>query len=117
MLIQPFSRAQTEGEAAVAEQRHGGRCLRNDCGVVAHDRTGHRRHQRHAPRGICQRSQHRPRKRRVPLLLQPREEMVGNRRKVEARLLGTRRIADERERSMLLGHELVAELEHRSFPC
>ena len=47
-----------------------------------------------------------------PLLFEPGKEVIGNGREVETRLLGTLRIAYQVGGAVLLGHELVAELEH-----
>jgi hypothetical protein len=48
----------------------------------------------------------------MPLLFEPGKEVIGNGREVETRLLGTLRIAYQVGGAVLLGHELVAELEH-----
>jgi hypothetical protein len=52
-----------------------------DCWVIAHDRAGDRRHQLDLPRGLGGGAEHRPReKRRMALFVEPRKEMIGNRR-------------------------------------
>ena len=93
MLVQALAGAQPKREAAVAEQAHGRRRLGDDCRMVAHDRASHRRHEPEIRGGLHDRAQNRPSERRMRLLLEPGKEMVGDRGKLEAGLLGTPRIA------------------------
>jgi hypothetical protein len=86
MFVQALSRPEPEGKAVVAEQSHRGRALGDDRRMVAHDRTGHRRHQADALGGVGQRSQDRPGERRMALLLEPGKVVIGNGREVEAGL-------------------------------
>jgi hypothetical protein len=72
MFVQAFPGPESEGEAVAGQQSHGGRALGDDRGMVAHDRTGHRRHQADLSGCIRQRSQDRPGERRMPLPLEPR---------------------------------------------
>ena len=68
------------------------------------------------PGCICHRSQNRPGERRVALLLNPGKEVIRNGREIETGLLGTIGIAYQIGRAVLLGHQFVAELDHRCFP-
>ena len=85
--------------------------------MIAHDRTRYRGHQANLPGCIRQRSQDRPRERRMPLLRKPRKEVVGNRREIETGLFGPLGIADQIGRAVFFGHQLVAELDHGYGPA
>jgi hypothetical protein len=112
VLVQAFAGAEAEAEPIVAEQRHGCRPLGDDCRVVAHDRAGDGGHQADLPCRIGDRSQHRPGQRRMALLFDPREKVIGNGRELEPGFLGAPGVAHQVGRAVLLGHELVAEIEH-----
>jgi hypothetical protein len=90
-----FAGAEPEDKAVLAQHCHGRRALRDDRWVVAHDRAGDRCHQLDLPRGLGGGPEHRPRERRMALFVEPRKEMVGNRREGEPGLLGTDRVADQ----------------------
>ena len=53
---------------------------------------------------------------RMALFIEPRKEMVGNRRKGEPGLLGTDGVTDQGGWPVLLRHELVAEFDHVATP-
>ena len=112
VLVQALSGPQSQREPVVAEQPQRGGALRDDGRMVAHGRTRDRRHQADPPRRLGQRAQYGPGQRRMPLLFEPGKEVIGNGREVETRLLGTLGIAYQVGGAVLLGHELVAELEH-----
>ena len=73
VLVEPFAGAEPENETVVAEHRHCRRGLRHDRRMVAHDRAGDGRHQPDMARGLNSGSEHRPGKRRMALLVEPRE--------------------------------------------
>ena len=109
MLVEPFAGAETENEAVAAQHRQGRRGLRDDCRMVAHDRAGHCRHQPDMAGRLGGGAEHGPGERRMALLVEPGEEMVGNRREIEPGLFGAHRIAHQRGRPVFLGHQLVAD--------
>ena len=81
---------------------------------VAHRRAGHVGHQVD-PRGrVGDRAEHRPGVRRMPLLGQPGREVVAHHLEVEPGLLGPGREPHQVARPVLLGHQRVAEVGHRS---
>jgi hypothetical protein len=52
----------------------------------------------------------------MALLLNPGKEVIRNGGEIETGLLGTIGIAYQIGRAVLLGHQFVAELDHRCFP-
>jgi hypothetical protein len=88
-------RRSPEPEAPVHQEPNSSRALRDDRWMVAHGRAGDRCHQSDPIRGIGNRPQHGPGKRRVPLLFDPREEVIRDRREIKASLLGQRRVFDQ----------------------
>jgi hypothetical protein len=102
VFVQAFPCPEPEGEAVVAEQRNCSRALGNDRRVIAHDRTSDRGHQADLLGCIGQCSEDRPGERRVALLLDPWEEVIGNSGEIKAGLLGTIGIAHQIGRAVLL---------------
>ena len=52
----------------------------------------------------------------MALLVEPRKVVIGDRREVEAGLLGAPGVADQVGRPVLFRHQLVAELDHQACP-
>jgi tetratricopeptide (TPR) repeat protein len=76
----------------------------DDRRVIAHDRASDRCHQLNLPRGLGGGTEHRPRERRMALFVEPRKEIVRNRREGEPGLLGTDHVADQGGRPVLFCH-------------
>ncbi|SNT55722.1 hypothetical protein SAMN05216252_14017 [Actinacidiphila glaucinigra] len=112
VFVEVLPRTQAEPEPALGQQLQRRRLLRDDGRVVAHGRTGHVRHQRDPRGGLRGRSQHAPGVRRVTLLVQPREVVVGSHREVKARLLRPDHVGHQVLGARLLGHHGVSELRH-----
>ena len=116
VFVQVLARAEPEGEPTVGEQLHRRRLLRDDCGVIAPDRTRHVGHQRNALGRLGRRAEHAPRVRRVALGVQPREVVVADDREVETGFLGERDVAHQLLGTGLLAHHRVADQRHRVPP-
>src|SRR4051794_16870025 len=116
MLIQALPGPKSEGEAIIAEQSHCGSSLSDNRRVIAHDWTGHRRHQANMLGRVGQRAQDRPGERCVALFLDPGREVIRYGRKFETSLLSAPDVAHEIRRAVLLRHQLVAELDHCCRP-
>ena len=109
MLVEPFAGAEPENEAVAAQHRQCRGGLRDDRRMIAHDRAGDGRHQPDMAGRLGGGAEHGPGERRMALLVEPREEMVGNRREIEPGLFGAHRVAHQRGRPVFLGHQLVAD--------
>src|SRR5215213_11306629 len=109
MLIQALPGPESEGEAIIAEQSHRGSSLGDNRRMIAHDRTGHRRHQTNTLGRVGQGAQDRPGERCVALFLDPGRKVIRYGRKFETSLLGASDVAYEISRAVLLRHQLVAE--------
>src|SRR4051794_30663905 len=112
MLIQTLPGPESEGKAIIAEQSHRGSGLGDNRRVIAHDRTGHRRHQTNMLGRVGQSAQDRPDERCVALFLDPGREVIRYGRKFETSLLSAPDVTHEIGRAVLLRHQLVAELDH-----
>src|SRR5215218_4095370 len=112
MLIQALPGPEAEGEATIAEQSHRSSGLGDNRRVIAHDRTGHRRHQANMLGRVGHGTQDRPSERCVALFLDPGREVIRYGRKLETSLLGAPDVAHEISRAVLFRHQLVAELDH-----
>ena len=96
VLVEVLPRTQPEGEPAVArEQRDRGGLLGDDRRVVAHDRAGHVRHQRHPLGRGGDRAQHGPRVRGVALAVEPGQVVVADDLEVEPGVLGGDGVGDQ----------------------
>jgi hypothetical protein len=112
MLVEVFTRTEAEGEPTIGQQPHGRRLLGDDRGVVATGRTGHVGHQFKLVGGLTGCSEHGPGVRAVPLLVEPRGEVVTDHRESESGLLGCGRVADQLCRAGLLAHQGVSDAHH-----
>src|SRR3954454_23124106 len=112
MLIQALPGPKPEGKAIIAKQSHCGSSLSDNRRMIAHDRTGHRRHQANMLGRVGQRAQDRPDERCVALFLNPGREVIRYGRKFETSLLRAPDVAHEIGWAVLFRHQLVAELDH-----
>lgn len=112
VLIEVLARSEPEEEPPLAQDLQGRRLLSHDGGVVSHRGACDIRHELDATRGLRDGSQHGPGVRSMTLTDQPGGVVVARHFEVEADGLGGLRVADELERTALLGHEGVAESGH-----
>jgi hypothetical protein len=120
MLVQAFPGADAEEEAARHHRRdgRGGVCYHGR--VHAQDRRGDAGADPQPSRFPGDAAEHRPHKRAVALVRDPRMVVVGDDRRRETELLGGDRVVDQGVRRVLLGGEPVAdshsEVSHGSTP-
>src|SRR5205814_10301783 len=114
-LVQRLAGADTEHDAAGTHRAEGPERLGHDRGVIAKGR-GEDAGADHSPSRACpKRAEPDERRRRVPVGMLPRLEMVADEDRVEADLLGEAREIEQLLRGELLGRGLVSEFQHRSL--
>src|SRR5438445_7857707 len=87
VLVEVLAGPEPESEPALAQQLYRRGFLRDHRRVVAERRAGDVGHERDARRRPRRRAEHRPCVRRVTLLVEPGEVVVGDDREVETRRL------------------------------
>lgn len=95
MLVKIFTRSKAEDKAA---GHHGGRRrsrLGNDAGMYSYARTSHRRAEQQVLGPMCDRADHRPDKRALPLRIGPRVKVIGNHREAESAFLCSHCLGDQ----------------------
>ena len=112
MLVEGLAGADTEEEPIVEEQRRGRGGLGDDRRVDADGRARHTDADAQSFGRGGDRAQHRPHERAVTLRAHPRVVVVRDGHELEARVLGSSRIAHEILRAVFLTRERVTERNH-----
>ena len=116
-LVERLAGADAEHHPSGVEQPEAGERLRQHRGVVAEGRGQHGGAELDPRRALPHRRDPRHRRRGVPALVPPRQEVVGHHRAVQPHLLGAHGVLDQLTRPELLRRRLVSDPQRHGLPA